>query len=106
MRSTAPADLKHIQDYLSSFCFGDIYTRLGLDLRTRELLTFCILISLGGCESQVHSHIFGNIQVGNTRETLISAVTQCLPLIGFPRTLQALKSLTEVFGENTMKTQT
>ncbi len=98
MRAAAPAEVSHIQDYLSAFCFGDIYTRGTLDLKMRELLTFSILITLGGCESQVKSHIAGNAQMGNSRETLISAITQCLPFIGFPRTLNALAALNEVLG--------
>ena len=48
MRKTAPEDEKHIQDYLSANCFGDYYTRGYLDLKTREVLTFAMLISLGG----------------------------------------------------------
>ncbi len=99
MHKSASDNLKHIQNYLSAYCFGDIYTRSGLDLQTRELLTLCILISLGGCESQVKSHIFGNTRVGNSRETLISAITQCMPYIGFPRTLNALTALGEVLPE-------
>ena len=100
MRESAPDNLKHIQNYLSACCFGDIYTRGGLDLPERELLTLCILITLGGCENQVKSHMIGNAGVGNSRETLIWAITQCLPYIGFPRTLNALACLAEVLPEN------
>lgn len=89
-------DLKHIQCYLCSYCFGDFYTRDGLSIKERELLTFCILSSLGGCESQVKSHIKGNINVGNTRENLIDAITVCLPYIGFPRTLNAITCINEI----------
>jgi 4-carboxymuconolactone decarboxylase len=95
MRQNAPENQKHIQDYLSAFCFGDIYTRSGLDLKTRELLTLCILSSLGGCESQVKSHVQGNLNVGNSKELMIEAITQCLPYIGFPRTLNALNCVNE-----------
>lgn len=77
-------------DHLSAFCFGDVYTRSGLDLKTRELLTFCIISALGGCESQVKSHVQGNANVGNERQKLIDALETCLPLMGFPRTLNAL----------------
>jgi 4-carboxymuconolactone decarboxylase len=63
-----PSNQKHIQDYLSSFCFGDFYTRGGLDLKTRELLTLCIVSALGGCESQVKAHVQGNQNVGMTRK--------------------------------------
>ncbi len=96
MRNNAPANLQHIQNYLSAFCFGDIYTRSGLDLQTREILTLCVLITLGSCESQVKSHIHGNLSVGNSKDVLIAVISQCLPYIGFPRTLNALSCLNEI----------
>ena len=100
MHETAPENQKHIQSYLSAFCFGDIYTRGTLDLKTRELLTLCILSALGGCESQVKSHVNGNLSVGNDKNTMLTAVTQCLPYMGFPRTLNALACINEVIPEN------
>jgi 4-carboxymuconolactone decarboxylase len=96
MRENAPENQKHIQDYLSAFCFGDIYTRGGLDLKTRELLTLCILGALGGCESQVKAHVKGNLNVGNDKDLMIAAITQCLPYMGFPRTLNALNCVNEM----------
>lgn len=95
MRAGAPDELKHIQDYLSAFCFGDFYTRNGLDLKTRELLTLCIVSALGGCENQVKAHVQGNLNVGNDKNKLITAITHCLPYVGFPRTLNALAVIYE-----------
>ncbi|MGF6949869.1 4-carboxymuconolactone decarboxylase [Neobacillus sp. B4I6] len=100
MRENAPSNQKHIQDYLSAFCFGDFYTRGGLDLKTRELLTFCIISALGGAEGQVKAHVQGNVNVGNDKETLITAITHCLPYMGFPRTLNALACVNEIIPEN------
>lgn len=100
MRANAPVNQKHIQDYLSAYCFGDIYTRSGLDLKTRELLTLCILGALGGCENQVKAHVSGNLSVGNDKETMIEAITQSLPYMGFPRTLNALNCINEVVPES------
>jgi 4-carboxymuconolactone decarboxylase len=100
MRGNAPANQKHIQDYLSAFCFGDFYTRGGLDLKTRELLTLCIVSSLGGAEGQVKAHVQGNKNVGNDKETLITALTHCLPYMGFPRTLNAIACVNEIIPEN------
>jgi 4-carboxymuconolactone decarboxylase len=91
--ATAPADLLHLQRYLSANCFGDHYTRTGLDLRTRELLTFAMLVSLGGCEPQVAGHIAANLRVGNGRARLIDVLTQLLPYIGYPRTLNGLRAI-------------
>jgi len=83
IRENTPSNQMHIQDYLSAFCFGDFYTRGGLDLKTRELLTLCIVSSLGGCESQVKAHVQGNVNVGSDKETMITAITHCLPYMGF-----------------------
>jgi 4-carboxymuconolactone decarboxylase len=96
MRQQAPADQLHIQDYLAANCFGGYYTRDGIDLKTRELLTFAMLISLGGCEPQVKGHVAGNLRVGNDRARLIDVVTQLLPYIGYPRSLNALRNIDEV----------
>jgi len=98
-REYTPANQKHIQDYLSAFCFGDFYTRGGLDLKTRELLTLCILSALGGADSQVKAHVQGNLNVGNNKETMITAITHCLPYMGFPRTLNALNCVNEIIPE-------
>ena len=96
MRQQSPKDQRHIQDFLAANCFGDYYTREGLDIKTRELLTFAMLISLGGCEPQVKGHVTGNLKVGNDRARLIDVVTQLLPYIGYPRTLNALRVIDEV----------
>lgn len=96
MRENAPEELKHIQDYLSAYCFGDYYTRGTLDLKMRELITFSAIICLGGCEPQAKAHASANISVGNTKEMLIEAATQCLPFIGFPRTLNAIGCISAV----------
>lgn len=96
----APVNLKHIQNYLSAMCFGDFYTRSGLDLKTRELLTLCIISALGGCENQLKSHVQGNLNVGNDKDLLINAITQCMPYMGFPRTLNALNCVNEIVPES------
>lgn len=76
--------------YLTEFCFGDIYTRSGLDMPTRELLVYCILTTLEA-ESQLVSHTRSNIKLGNSKETLAAAVIQCMPYVGFPPALKALQ---------------
>ncbi len=100
MHETAPENQKHIQRYLSANCFGDYQTRTGLDTKMRELLTFAMLVSLGGCEPQVKGHIQGNVNVGNDKNTLLAVVTQLLPYIGYPRTLNAIACLNEMIPGN------
>lgn len=96
MNSSAPAEQKHINTYLSANCFGDYYTRQVLDLRQRELITFIAIASLGGCEPQLKAHTAANIAVGNTRQDLLDAITVALPYIGYPRTLNALGCINEI----------
>lgn len=99
MYEKSPKNQLIIQQLLSANCFGDYYTRGVLDVKTRELITFTILISLGGCEPQVCGHIQGNVQVGNDKELLLDAVTQVLPYIGYPRSLNAIRCLNECIPE-------
>ncbi|MDQ2942921.1 MAG: carboxymuconolactone decarboxylase family protein, partial [Candidatus Dormibacteraeota bacterium] len=82
--ASAPADQQHIQRFLSANCFGDWVARGGIDLPTRELLTFSMLVALGGCDPQVKGHVAANLRVGNGRVRLIDVATQLLPFIGYP----------------------
>ncbi|WP_405387989.1 carboxymuconolactone decarboxylase family protein [Streptomyces sp. NBC_01102] len=93
MYANAPEDEQHIQRFLSGNCFGDHYTRTGIDVPTRELLTFAMLAALGGADAQVKGHVAANLNVGNTRATLLAVLTGLLPFIGYPRTLNALAAL-------------
>lgn len=94
--AAAPDDVKHIRRFLSANCFGDYYTRGGLELNFRELLTFVILISLGGADAQVRGHIQGNLNIGHDRAYLIEVVTALVPYIGYPRSLNALAAIDEL----------
>jgi 4-carboxymuconolactone decarboxylase len=98
MVAASPANQIHIQQYLSANCFGDFLTRTGIDVKTRELLTFSMLLALGGCEPQLKGHIQGNVTVGNNKETLLSVVTQLLPYVGYPRSLNAIRCINEVIS--------
>ena len=80
----------HINRWLAANCFGDYYTRTGLDLAQRELITFCFLAAQGGCEPQLTAHAGGNMNLGNDAAFLTRVVSQCLPYIGYPRSLNAI----------------
>lgn len=83
----------HINRWLASNCFGDFYTRTGLDLKQREMITFCFLAAQGGCEPQLTAHAKGNMNLGNDKEFLVRVVSQCLPYIGYPRSLNAISCI-------------
>ena len=87
---SGPEESRHINLWLADNCFGDYYTRTGLDYAQREMITFCFLAAQGGCEPQLTSHAAGNMKVGNDKAFLIKVISQCLPYIGYPRSLNAL----------------
>lgn len=89
----------HINRWLAANCFGDYYTRTGLTLAQRELITFCFLMAQGGCEPQLIAHAKGNINLGNDKELLIRVVSQCLPYIGYPRSLNAISCINKAVEE-------
>lgn len=84
--------------FLTEVCFGDFYTREGLDVKTRELLFVAALVTTGNTTT-LKSHIKGCIKAGNSKETVTAAIIQCLPYVGFPNTLAALRTLKEVLSE-------
>ena len=88
---SGPEESRHINLWLADNCFGDYYTRTGLDYKQREMITFCFLAAQGGCEPQLTSHAAGNMRIGNDKAFLIAVISQCLPYIGYPRSLNALR---------------
>lgn len=92
----APEDERHIRRFLSAHCFGDFYTREGLELKFRELLTFVYVLSLGYAKPQLLGHIVGNFHVGNDRAKLIDVTTALVPFIGYPMALNAFAAIDEV----------
>ena len=89
----------HINRWLADNCFGDYYTRTGLDLKQREMITFCFLAAQGGCEPQLIAHSKGNMNLGNDKDFLIRVVSQCLPCIGYPRSLNAITCINKAAAE-------
>ncbi|ECL1830082.1 carboxymuconolactone decarboxylase family protein [Campylobacter jejuni] len=96
MIESTPEDKAFMNDFLSANCFGDYYTRIGLDLKTRELLTLVYLISLGGLDNQVKAHIQGNLNMGQSRKDLLNVIAALIPYIGYPKALNALNLLDDI----------
>lgn len=94
---SGPEDTRHINRWLANM-FGDYYTRKGLSVKHREMITFCFLMAQGGCESQLQAHVEGNLNVGNDKQYLISIASQCVPYIGYPRVLNALACINTGFA--------
>ena len=97
MRAGTPDFQKHLQDDLSAFCFGDIYTRGTLDLKTREMITVAAIGALGNDSPQFISHVRGYLAAGATQNEVVGVLTVLNPYVGFPRTLNMLRESNSVF---------
>lgn len=96
---SGPEESRQINYWLADNCFGDYYTRKGLDYKQREMITFCFLSAQGGCEPQLTSHAAANMKIGNDKTFLIRIISQCLPFIGYPRSLNALCCVNEAAAQ-------
>ena len=63
------------------------------------MITFCLIAAQGGCEPQLAGHTASNLNTGNDKQFLIRVISQCMPYIGYPRTLNALRIVNEVCKE-------
>ena len=85
--------------FIIEFAFGDIYSREGLSLQEREIITITSLLTQGGCEAQLDVHINGSLNVGISPEKNIETFIQCMPYVGFPRVLNATFVAKKIFAE-------
>lgn len=85
--------------YVVEFAFGDIYSREGLDLKQRQLVTIASLTTLGGCEKQLQVHIRAGLNVGLSSNEIVEVMMHCIPYTGFPRVLNAIFTVKEVLGK-------
>nr|WP_245557575.1 carboxymuconolactone decarboxylase family protein [Deinococcus peraridilitoris] len=86
--------------YVTSFAYGDIYERPGLDLKIRELLACVMLISLGNPD-ELKTHLRGALRAGATEQEVREALLFAIPYLGFPRVVGAFGLLRELLGKDT-----
>ncbi|MBP2659822.1 MAG: carboxymuconolactone decarboxylase [Firmicutes bacterium] len=85
--------------YIIEFAFGDIYSRPGLSLQEREIITIVSLLTAGGCEPQLEVHINGALNTGIEPVKIVETFLQCIPYTGFPKVLNAIFTAKKVFQE-------
>lgn len=89
--------------YTIEFPFGDVYSRPGLDLKSREIATVAALTALGNARPQLKVHIHGALNVGCTREEVVELMIQMAVYAGFPAALNGIFAAKEVFEERDEK---
>jgi 4-carboxymuconolactone decarboxylase len=91
--------------YLIEFPFGDIYSRPGLDLKSREIAAVAVMTALGNAQTQLKVHIHAALNVGCTREEIVEVIMQTAVYAGFPSALNAMSLANEVFQERAAQRQ-
>ena len=89
--------------YIVEFPFGDIFSRPGLDLRTRELITVAALTAMGHASPQLKAHLQLALDAGCTREEIVETIIQMAVYAGFPAALNGLFLAKEVFAAEKSK---
>ena len=84
---------------LQGYIFGDVCYTGSLDNRMRELVTVTVLTVISALP-QLKAHVQASLNAGCTPVEIREAVYQCAPFIGFPRTLNAISTMKEVFSAN------
>ena len=85
------------------FPFGDVYSRPGLDLKSREIATIAALTALGNATPQLKVHIHGSLNVGCSREEIVKIIIQMSVYAGFPAAMNGISAAREVFRERDEK---
>jgi 4-carboxymuconolactone decarboxylase len=85
--------------YAIEFAYGDIYTRPGLDLKTREIVAVSALAALGNATLQLKSHINNALNVGCTRQEIVEIIIEMAVFAGFPAALNGMAAAKEIFQQ-------
>lgn len=85
--------------FVIEFAYGDVISRPGLDLKSRELATVAALTALGNASSQLKAHIGLALNVGCSREEIIEIIIQMAVYAGFPAALNGIAAAKEAFEE-------
>jgi 4-carboxymuconolactone decarboxylase len=89
--------------YVIEFPFGDVYSRPGLDLKSREIAAVAALATLGNATPQLKVHIHGALNVGLSRQEVVEIIIQMAVYAGFPAAINGMFAAKEVFQERDEK---
>ena len=88
-----------LANYVLEFIFGDLYSRPGLDLKTKQMLTITILATLANAKPQLAYQIKCGLNIGITKQEIIDIMTHIAGYAGFPAALNGVATAKEVFAE-------
>ena len=83
---------------IMAFAYGDINSRPGLDLKSREIATIAALTAMGNARPQLEAHIVGGLNVGLTRDEIVEVIMQMAVYAGVPAALNGLVAARKAFA--------
>jgi 4-carboxymuconolactone decarboxylase len=86
------------QEFVTEFCWGDIWSRPGLDRRTRSLINLAMLTALNR-KHEFRVHVRGAINNGVTTEEIQETLLQAIVYCGAPAGLEAFREAQSVLDE-------
>jgi 4-carboxymuconolactone decarboxylase len=88
-----------LAEWIIAFSYGDVMSRPGLDLRSRQFATVAALTAMGTAMPQLRVHLHGALNVGCKPSELVEVILQMAVYSGFPSVINALNVAREVFKE-------
>ena len=85
--------------FIIEFSYGDVISRPGLELATRELISIAMLTVLGTARPQLKVHISAALHVGSSQAQIVEVVEQMAVYAGFPAALNGVSAIREVLAE-------
>ena len=102
MKDIAP----DLAEWIIAFSYGDVMSRPGLDLRSRQFATVAALTAMGTCMPQLKVHIEGALNVGCTPAEIVEVILQMAVYAGFPAAINGLNVAREVFNARNVSVET
>ncbi|WP_055136393.1 carboxymuconolactone decarboxylase family protein [Pseudomonas corrugata] len=87
-----------LQDFVNEHAWGSVWSREGLPLKTRSLITLAALTALK-CPQELKGHVRGALNNGCTVEEIREALLHCAVYAGVPAAIDAFRAAQEVIEE-------
>lgn len=95
----ATAFTQPLQDFVNEHAWGGVWTREGLDRKTRSLITLATLTALK-CPQELKGHVRGALNNGCSVEEIRETLLHCAVYAGVPASIDAFRAAQDVIDEH------
>lgn len=89
---------REVQELVTEYAYGAVWSRAGLPMQTRSLITLAVLASQNRMDV-LKQHVGGALNIGVPREEILEALIQILPYCGVPAMVGSVAAAKAVFRE-------